>query len=251
MQSESLSSPAASEAAAIIADVWPGILVRLQQPGHVLPREVVWLGGAPGCGKGTQTAFINQIMGFHGPALVTSDLLTSPEMQRIKDSGGLVGDREVVNLLLNRLIEPRYADGLIVDGFPRTQVQVELVRLFHARMGELNRRYAGSQRHGDFPPPHFHAIVIEIDEEHSVERQLKRGREIIAHNEQVRATGAGALRELRSSDTDAGVCHKRYRVFVEQTEPILEHLGEFMPYYAVDGRGTISEVQDAIRNALN
>ena len=61
---------------------------------------------------------------------------TAPEAVAIKNAGQLVGDREVIALLLEELLHPRYRDGVIVDGFPRTEVQVEFLKLFyHALLG--------------------------------------------------------------------------------------------------------------------
>jgi hypothetical protein len=55
------------------------------------PREIVWLSGAPGAGKGTMCGFI---MKERDIPLVfeTSSLLTTPEMQRKKEQGVLIGD---------------------------------------------------------------------------------------------------------------------------------------------------------------
>ncbi len=59
------------------------------------PKEIILLGGAPGAGKGTQTQFIMRARGLTCPPIVISDLLTTPEMERIKAQGGMVGDKEV------------------------------------------------------------------------------------------------------------------------------------------------------------
>ena len=47
----------------------------------------------------------------------------------MKDAGNMVGDREVVGLLLRQLLRKEYQDGVILDGFPRTNVQVECLKL--------------------------------------------------------------------------------------------------------------------------
>ena len=47
-----------------------------------------------------------------------------PMALRIKDEGGLVGDLEVVEALFDVLVKDEYRLGTVVDGFPRTKIQV-------------------------------------------------------------------------------------------------------------------------------
>ena len=96
--------PILEESAAIFREVWAGILAEFGKENLRYPREIIWFGGAPGSGKGTNTPFILRERSINAPPIVTSDLLTSPAMQKIKDQGGLVGDREVVGLLLRKLL---------------------------------------------------------------------------------------------------------------------------------------------------
>src|SRR6266550_8808691 len=70
------------------------------------------------------------------PIFVISGLLTSPQAVAIKNAGKMVGDREVIGLLFEELLSPRYRDGVIIDGFPRTKVQVECLKLFYHTMLE-------------------------------------------------------------------------------------------------------------------
>ena len=56
------------------------------------PKELILLGGAPGSGKGTNTAFICQVRGISAPPIVISELLNSPDAKKIKAGGGMVGD---------------------------------------------------------------------------------------------------------------------------------------------------------------
>src|ERR1044072_3930211 len=55
------------------------------------PREFIWLGGAPGAGKGTNTPFILQARGITAPPIVISNLLTTPQAVAIKKIGNMVG----------------------------------------------------------------------------------------------------------------------------------------------------------------
>ena len=70
-----------------------------------LPREILFLGGAPGAGKGTMTPYIMRGRGMDSDPIVMSSLLTSPAAQKIIDEGGLVSDREVFAMLLEALTQ--------------------------------------------------------------------------------------------------------------------------------------------------
>jgi adenylate kinase len=71
--------------------------------------------------------FIMKHRGLSAEPIEVSRLLTSPEMQKLKAEGKLVGDLQVMELLFKELLSPQYASGCIVDGFPRTKLQVVLV----------------------------------------------------------------------------------------------------------------------------
>ncbi len=236
-----------SEAKAIFGDIWPTISALITKGAFALPQEILWLGGAPGAGKGTNTNFILKERGIVAPPIVTSDLLQSPEMKAIKDAGGLVGDREVVGLLFRQLLDPRYAHGVLVDGFPRTLVQGELVRLYHDQMQLLHNQNRGTAEAYRFPRPLFHVVTLTVDEQTAVERQLKRGRQIKAHNDLVRASGVGELLEERATDMEEGPARKRFRVFMEQTAPVLENLKRYFRYHLIKATGDLLSVEREIQ----
>lgn len=157
------------------------------------PKEIILLGGAPGAGKGTNTEFIMKARGFTCPPIVVSSLLNSPEAKALKDNGMLVGDQEVMGILLRKMLEPEFRDGAVLDGFPRTKIQVECMKLLVQKISFLHRNYADTELASDFRLPTIHVMVLFVDEKTSVDRQLYRGRQIAAHNEEVRATGVGEL----------------------------------------------------------
>ncbi|HAV13186.1 MAG TPA: adenylate kinase, partial [Opitutae bacterium] len=105
----------------IFSSVWASLEEEFGEEQLRFPKEIFWLNGAPGAGKGTNTNFIMQYRDLTAPPLVVSDLLHSPEAERLKDAGMLVGDREVVEILFRRLLDPVYQSGAAVDGFPRTK----------------------------------------------------------------------------------------------------------------------------------
>jgi len=129
------------DAQLIFPAVWADLLGKHGKERLQFPREFIWLGGAPGAGKGTNTPFIAEARGITAPPIVISGLLTSPQAIKIKNAGQMVGDREVIGLLLEELLDPRYYDGVIVDGFPRTKVQAQCLKLFSDKMLELHKEF--------------------------------------------------------------------------------------------------------------
>ena len=55
-----------------------------------LPAEIIWLMGAPGSGKGTNTPFIQKARGITSPPIIMSSLLQSPEMRALIDGGVMI-----------------------------------------------------------------------------------------------------------------------------------------------------------------
>lgn len=214
------------------------------------PKEIILLGGAPGAGKGTNTEFIMKARGFTCPPIVVSSLLNSPEAKALKDNGMLVGDQEVMGILLRKMLETEFRDGAVLDGFPRTKIQVECMKLLVQKISLLHRNYADTELASDFRLPTIHVMVLFVDEKTSVDRQLYRGRQIAAHNEEVRATGVGELQELRATDIDVEAAKKRYRIFKESTWDALQSLREVFFYHLINAQGGYEEVEQNILNEL-
>src|SRR5215813_14565840 len=169
----------------IFESVWQELQAEYGRENLRFPKEIILLGGAPGAGKGTNTAFIAKTKGITCPPIVISALLDSPEAKALKDLGNMVGDREVVGLVLRRLLRKEYEHGVILDGFPRTKVQVECLKLLVDNMNELRREFYTTPLSLHFRHPTIHIMVLFVDELESVVRQLKRGRETIAFNAEV------------------------------------------------------------------
>ncbi len=238
------------DAALIFSSVWEQLLTEHGRENLRFPKEFILLGGAPGSGKGTNTEFILQARGLTCPPIVISSLLDSPEAKRIKDAGSMVGDREVIGILFKELLRPEYRDGCILDGFPRTKVQVECLKLLVSRMQALRAEFHDTPIGIHFRQPTVHIMVLFVDERTSVERQLKRGLEIKAYNEEVRRTGLGELQEERPTDYDQALAQRRYRVFKEQTWDALQSLKEKFHYHFVNAQGPIAEVEQNILREL-
>ncbi len=210
------------------------------------PKELILLGGAPGAGKGTNTPFIAKARGLTCAPIVMSSLLDTPEMRRLKDAGQMIGDREVLSVLLRHLLKPEYRDGVILDGFPRTTVQVECLKMLYEKMLQLWREFHGTPLGIHFRQPVVHIVVLFIDENESIARQLKRGREVKIHNTEVSSTGRGLLWEERATDFDESLAARRYRVFKEQTWDALLSLKDIFHYHLINAQGAIHEVEENI-----
>ena len=234
------------DAPLIFGQVWNRLVQERGLENMVFPKEIMWLGGAPGSGKGTNTPFILRERGLTAPPIVVSDLLETPEMRALKDRGQFVGDREVIEVLLRKLLEPAYQTGVVVDGFPRTKVQAEAVKLLHDQIMQLRALYWGTPTGKRFRRPIFRITVLFVGEQTSVERQLNRGREIIAHNEKVRRTGVGELLELRPTDVDETLARNRYRTFKELTYDALTSLRRHFHYHFVNADAPLADVEKSI-----
>jgi adenylate kinase len=234
------------DAPQIFGQVWNRLVQERGLEEMVFPKEIMWLGGAPGSGKGTNTPFILRERGLTAAPIVVSDLLDTAEMRALKDRGQFVGDREVIEALLRKLLEPACQTGVVVDGFPRTKVQAEVVKLLHDEILQLRATYWGTPTGKRFRRPVFRITVLFVGEQTSVERQLGRGREIRAHNEIVHRTGVGELIELRPTDVDEALARKRYRTFQDLTYEALNSLRRNFHYHLVNADAPLHDVERRI-----
>jgi adenylate kinase len=171
-------------------------------------------------------------------------------MEKIKAQGGMVGDKEVLSVLLRTLLEPTYRDGVVLDGFPRTPVQVECLKLLVDNISALHDEFANTPLAIHFRRPTIHAMVLFVSESTSIARQLGRGREIAEHNRKVAETGVGTPIELRATDLSEELVRRRYQVFKEQTWTALTSLRQLYHYHFINAEGPISEVQANILKEL-
>jgi adenylate kinase len=181
--------------------------------------------GPPGAGKGTQAEML--VSDFGLVQLSTGDMLRAAIAQgtelglkakAIMDAGDLVADDIILGMIRERLQSDECANGVILDGFPRTVAQAEGLDEMLAEIG------MGID----------HVIEMQVDEAALFARIEKRANE----------TGGA-----RSDDT-AEVLEKRLKVYHDSTAPIL-------PYYrgkgnmsVVDGMMAIADVSSAIKEIL-
>lgn len=253
---ESAPKPAAppdleiKDAQLIFNHVWKQLEADCGRQNLRFPKELILLGGAPGAGKGTNTDFIRKLRGITAQPIVVSALLDSPEAKALKSQGGMVGDREVVGILFRKLLEPEQQNGAILDGFPRTKVQVECLKMLFDEMMRLRRDFSDTPDAAHFKQPIFHIMVLFVDEAESIARQLKRGKEVLAHNEEVRRSGLGELWEERNTDFDPALARNRYKVFKEKTYDALVSLKEIFHYHFINAQAPLQRVQENIVREL-
>lgn len=238
------------DAQLIFDAAWRQLETELGRENMRFPKEILLLGGAPGAGKGTNTAFISKVRGLTCRPIVMSALLDSPEARALKNAGNMVGDREVVGLLLRELLRAEYQDGVILDGFPRTNVQVECLKLLVDQMHALRREFYNTPLRIYFRQPTIHIMVLFVDEKESVARQLKRGRETRAMLEAGTRLANGELPEDRPTDHDEALARRRYRVFKEQTWDALQSLKEIYHYHFINAQAPLPEVEQNILREL-
>jgi len=212
---------------------------------HILPqsftpnvRELVFLGGAPGSGKGTNSAYISQLKGFDAPAIVVSDLLNTPTCKQLKENGAMVNDEFVFKALCKELEKPIYRNGVVVDGFPRTSKQAEFLTDFYNQ--------AKSSMHS---PPQISFVMLHIDETASIERQQARGREALAMNEGRISLSLSPPVEVRTTDLNVEASKARYVVFREQLNAVMELTHQF-PLVVVDASPPLEVVQANLANQI-
>ena len=200
------------------------------------PSTIVWLNGAPGSGKGVNTRNVMRALSISTKPIIVSDLLHTPEFQEKIDKGLLIDDEEVSYLVFKTIIQGnRNESGIIIDGFPRTVIQAELLRLLKKQLSNDTRMIS---------------VVLLIDEKTSIARQRTRGLEAIEHNRLVKSTGRGELHEVRATDTDDDIARTRYATFRDKTIDALKYLKDFTDYYDIDAKGSFEEVRDRIYAAL-
>jgi adenylate kinase len=174
--------------------------------------------GPPGAGKGTQATRVAQHLGV--PHISTGDMFRDQvsagtdlgrQVDVIMKSGEYVPDELTVAMLAERLDEPDAAKGFILDGFPRTEGQVA------ALDGLIGADGLDA------------VVVFDVDLEELTQRLLIRG---------------------RADDTEETI-RNRFRVFTEQTAPLLRIYGDRGLLVSVDGMGDMDEVTDRVLAALS
>lgn len=202
--------------------------------------------GAPGSGKGTMGERIQRDFGF--ARIATGDILRaeiergSAEGRQAKghmDSGGLVPDELVIEMVRLRLQRNDLDGGYVMDGYPRTLRQAEA----------LTAVACESEK----------AIFIEVDEEQAVGRLLSRltcrecGAIYNRLNKPPRRPGVcdvcGGAVEQRSDDNEQSV-RQRFRVYAERTLPVIDYYHRRGVLARVDGNGPAGPVYERLKELI-
>lgn len=181
--------------------------------------------GAPGSGKGTQSALIAktyQLKHLSTGDMLRAEIANHSHLGQIAENyiaqGKLLPDELMIDMLKDTLqrLDPKMK-GLILDGFPRTVAQAEALDQLVA---ELHQQIA---------------MLIEISVEPSelINRLVSRGK-----------------LEGRSDDNPETIAH-RLEVYHQQTEPVIEFYKQSGKYFHVDGNGTIDQIFSRIRAILD
>ncbi|WKD60393.1 Adenylate kinase [Corynebacterium ciconiae DSM 44920] len=173
--------------------------------------------GPPGAGKGTQAAILSEKLGV--PHISTGDLFRANigegtplgvEAKSYIDAGKLVPTEVTARMVESRLAEEDAAKGFLLDGFPRTTEQADLLAEMLAQQGvELDG-----------------VLNFQVSEDVVVERMLARGR----------------------ADDNEDTIRTRMEVYREQTAPVIDYYGDKI--FTVEAEGSIEEINERAMSAL-
>ena len=203
--------------------------------------------GAPGAGKGTQGALLEERLGMG--RIATGDLLRdavrrgTPLGQKAKsymDAGELVPDAVILGLVG----EAAASGNNVFDGFPRTTVQAEALDKLLAERGQRIDA----------------VVLVDVPDELLVRRIAGRrscptcGAVYNIHVQPPVQAGVcdkcGSALTQRADDTEETV-QRRLQVYREQTEPLIEYYrSRGAPFHTVDGARAVDEVFADVRHAL-
>ena len=211
--------------------------------------------GAPGAGKGTQATFICQKYGI--PQISTGDMLRAAvkagtplglQAKSIMESGGLVSDDLIINLVKERITQADCANGFLFDGFPRTIPQADAMKAAGVKLdyvleidvpfdaiiermsGRRSHPASGRTYHVKFNPP---KVAGQDDE-----------------------TGEPLIQ--RADDQEETV-KKRLEVYSAQTRPLVDYYSSWAQaepaaapkYRAISGTGSVEDITARAFEALS
>ena len=210
--------------------------------------------GAPGAGKGTQATFICQKYGI--PQISTGDMLRAAvkagtplglEAKAVMESGGLVSDELIINLVKERIAQEDCATGFLFDGFPRTIPQAEAMKSAGVKLD--------------------YVLEIDVPFEAIIERMSGRrshpasGRTYHVTFNPPKAPGiddvTGEPLVQRDDDKEETV-KKRLDVYSQQTRPLVAYYSQWASaepeaapkYRAISGMGSVGDITARAMTAL-
>jgi len=206
----------------------------------VRPRILIL--GAPGAGKGTQSARIAEA--FDVEHVTTGDALRANKEMDISDLGleygtpGEYMDRgelvpdAVVNAIVDRALAE--ADGFVLDGYPRNEEQAEelddmtdLDVVLYLEVGEEELVHRLTGRRLDPETGDIYHVEYNPPEEPAVESRL-----------------------IQRDDDDEETVRERLRVYRENTEPVVERYEQQGVLERIDGEGSPEEVWEDVKATI-
>jgi len=175
--------------------------------------------GPPGAGKGTQAQ--NLAIDCHIPHISTGEILRTAmkeqtplgiKAQNYVNSGELVPDDLVQDLVELRLAQSDTQSGWILDGFPRTVTQA-------AFLGELLQK---------MQTPMNWVVNLEVPDDIVVARLLERGRK----------------------DDSEDVIRRRLEVYREETAPLIDYYSQHHQLVSVNGNQSLESVAGEIKKVI-
>jgi len=196
--------------------------------------------GAPGSGKGTQAYKLSQK--YKIPHISSGDLLRNnpnltPETKKIIDTGGILSDEMIIEIVKNKLNEPSTKRGWILDGFPRTLNQAKALE--------------------ELSPKSPLVIYLQVDDD-EIKKRLSLRRtcadcgaifHLITHKPQEEGICdlcGGKL--IQRKDDSPQVVEHRLKVYQEYTSPLINFYKTNGNLITIDSRGdkTVDEIFNLI-----
>ena len=202
--------------------------------------------GAPGAGKGTQATFITKRFGI--PQISTGDMLRAAvkagtplglQAKKVMDSGALVSDDIILGLVKERIAQPDCAAGFLFDGFPRTIVQADALKVAGVKLD----------------------YVVEIDVPDSAIVERMSGRRVHAasgrtYHDRFNPPKTAGVDDVTGEpliqrvDDQEETVKKRLAVYAQQTRPLVEYYQrwaasgdrEAPSYRKISGTGSVDEI---------
>ncbi|MBT7265475.1 MAG: adenylate kinase [Rhodospirillaceae bacterium] len=207
--------------------------------------------GPPGAGKGTQCERLVESFGLI--QLSTGDMLRAETssgselgqtVKKIMDAGNLVPDEVIISMISGQIDQHNEAQGVILDGFPRTTAQAEALDVM------LSEKDLAM----DF------VIQLEVDEDAIVERisgrfscaKCRAGYHDTFSNTAVEGIcdKCGSTEFIRRTDDNPETVRSRLAAYREQTAPILPYYRDKGVLQSVDGMKGMEEVFDQIKEII-
>jgi len=208
--------------------------------------------GPPGCGKGTQAAFIKRK--YNIPHLSTGDMLRAAVEKKTKigiqarsvmERGSLVSDEIVVGIIKERLEDIDCKNGFIFDGFPRTLKQAQSLDIILKERTELLNS----------------VIEIQVDKEEILKRII--GRYTCSNCDAnyhdslnpVKSHGicdfCGNTNFIRREDDNEDTVRLRFQSYYNDTKPLIPFYEDKGIIIKVNGMEAIESVSKKIGEILN